>query len=91
MVCCALLGLVVNSFDVATSDGAKIFVNACSTCHTATRQSLDNTRLARDEWNEAVERMISYGAEIPKGKLRDLMDYIIKTHGPAGPDTEASK
>ncbi|MBI5921149.1 MAG: hypothetical protein HY847_05820 [Betaproteobacteria bacterium] len=76
---------------VATDDIEKIFASACTTCHTAKRQTLDKTRLTRAEWSEAVARMISYGAEVPKQKLPELLDYLAMTRAPASDSVEKRK
>jgi cytochrome c5 len=76
---------------LAADDGAKIVAEVCSTCHTAKMRPLDKLRLNRDEWREAVERMIGYGAEVPKEKMPGLLDYLARTFGPNGAATDASK
>lgn len=87
----SLLGLVRPSLALAADDGGKIFANACVACHTAKKQPLDKVRLSREGWNEAVTRMISYGAEIPKGKLPELLDYLVKSRMPASDASEMKK
>ena len=89
-ICLTMLGLVKPNLAVAVDSGEKIFVNACSACHPAKKLPLDKTRLTREGWNEAVARMISYGAEIPKGKLPELLDYLVNTRVP-GSDTGGMK
>ena len=79
-ICLVLLALIAPDLATAADDGSKIFADVCSECHTPKKQPLDKVRLTRDGWNEAVERMVSYGAEIPKGKLPELLDYLVKTH-----------
>lgn len=83
-ICIVLLGLAAPGFARAAEGGEKTFVSACSACHTAKKQPLDKLRLSQEGWNEAVSRMISYGAEIPKGKLPELLDYLDKKREPAG-------
>ena len=87
----ALPGLLIPCLTVAADDGGKVFANACTACHTAKKLPLDKKRLTRDEWNEAVGRMISYGAEIPKGKLPELLDYLVKIRAPSGATDEGKK
>lgn len=86
-----LLGLATPSLAVSADDGGKIFVNACATCHTTKKLPLDKMRLSREGWNEAVARMISYGAEIPKGKLPELLDYLVKMRAAASDTGEMKK
>ncbi|MCX7170296.1 MAG: hypothetical protein NTY41_08400 [Proteobacteria bacterium] len=91
-VCIILLALVVPDFaTVAADDASKIYAEVCSGCHTPKKQPLDKVRLTRDGWNEAIERMVSYGAEIPKGKLPELLDFLVKPHGPTGSADEVRK
>lgn len=89
LVCSTLLGLATPC--LAADDGAKIFSEVCSECHTAKKQPLDKIHLTRGDWSETLERMVSYGAEIPKGKTSELLDYLVKTHGPAGTTDEGKK
>jgi hypothetical protein len=69
----------------AVEPGAKIFEETCLTCHKG-KETLDQVRLSRDKWKEAVERMIdsSFLDPVPsKDKLKILLDYLAKTKGPA--------
>jgi len=48
--------------------------------------------LTKAQWKEAVERMVSDGADIPSGKkLELLLDYLVSKYGPAGTATDADK
>lgn len=67
----------------AADDGAKIFAESCSGCHSTRVRPLDNVKLTRGQWKDAVERMIDQGAEVPKEKMAALVDYLAATHGPA--------
>jgi hypothetical protein len=35
--------------------------------------------------------MIDQGAEVPKAKKAELLDYLVSTHGPAGAASDAGK
>lgn len=76
---------------MAVEDGAKVYTDACTPCHTAKLRPLDNTHLTKEQWKESVERMIDQGAEVPKGKMSELLDYLSRTHGPADPAKDAGK
>lgn len=89
LVCSALLGSATPC--LAADDGARILAEVCSECHTAKKNPLDNVHLTRGDWSETLERMLGYGAEIPKGKIPELLDYLVKTHGPAGTTGEGEK
>jgi len=69
---------------LAADDGAKVFTESCAPCHTPKMRSLDNTHMTRDQWKDTVDRMLDQGAEVPKGKIPALLDYLVSTHGPVG-------
>ena len=77
VLCLALLGFATPWLAVAADDGAKIVADVCAQCHTPKRNPLDNLHLTKEQWKEAVERMAGYGAEVPKAKLPDLLDYLV--------------
>ena len=91
LFCSAVFGLCPLHLAAASDEGAKVFVESCGPCHSATVRSLDNKHLTRDQWQEAVERMIDQGAEVPKKKKSELMDYLTLTHGPTSTPTDAGK
>jgi mono/diheme cytochrome c family protein len=72
-------------------DGAKVFSEACSPCHSAKIRPLDNTRLSGEQWKEAIDWMIDQGAEVPKKNISELLDYLVRTHGPAGAATDTAR
>ena len=78
--------------DKAVDPGAKVFQDSCLDCHKGS-QSIEQVRLTRDKWKEAVDRMIesSFLDPVPsKDKQRLLLDYLAKTRGPTD-IPEASK
>jgi len=79
-----LLGAGAAGIAVAADDGARIYAESCSGCHTPKVRPLDNLHLTREQWKTEVDRMIDQGAEVPKKKMADLLDYLVDTHGPAG-------
>jgi len=85
-LCSFLLGLAAPRLAVAADDGAKTFKEVCSQCHTAKVRPLDNQHLTKEQWKQAVTKMVDLGAEIPKEKMPALLDYLASTHGPAGGD-----
>ena len=71
--------------DKAVEPGAKIYEEACLSCHKG-KETLDQVRLTRDKWKEAVDRMIdsSFLDPVPsKDKLKVLLDFLAKSMGPA--------
>lgn len=65
--------------------GAKVFEDSCLSCHKG-KETLDQVRLTRDKWKEAVDRMMdsSFLDPVPsKDKLKILLDHLAKTKGPA--------
>ncbi len=88
---CLLLGFSVPCLAVAVDDGAKVFEESCSPCHSAKVRPLDSTHLSRRQWEETIDRMIDMGTEVPKKKKAELLDYLVSTHGPAGVATDTGK
>ncbi|HEY6241715.1 MAG TPA: cytochrome c [Burkholderiales bacterium] len=82
--CSTFLGLAVPRFALAADDGAKTFKEVCTQCHTTKLRPLDNKHLTKEQWDQAVKKMVDLGAEVPKEKLPALLDYLASTHGPAG-------
>ncbi len=66
----------------AADEGARIFADSCLSCHNATVRPLDNKHMTREEWKETVDRMLDQGAEVAKGKIPVLLDYLASTRGP---------
>jgi len=91
LLCLTLLVSTVPQTTLAADEGVKTFEEVCMQCHTPKKQPLDNKHLTRDEWNETIERMAGYGAEVSKGKMPDLLDYLVRTKGPAGAATDTGK
>jgi hypothetical protein len=75
----------VSAEDKLQEPGAKIFEEACLNCHKG-KETLDQVRLTRDKWKEAVDRMIdsSFLDPVPsKDKQKVLLDFLAKTKGPS--------
>lgn len=85
----AVLASAPPIFSMEADEGAKIVAEVCSGCHSAEVRPLDNIRMTREQWKETIDRMIENGAEISKGKIPVLLDYLVRTHGPisSAPDT----
>jgi hypothetical protein len=77
VLCLALGWITAPAGAVAAEEGAKTFAEVCTQCHTAKRQPLNKKQLTKEQWKEAIERMVGYGAEVPKAKLPDLLDYLV--------------
>jgi mono/diheme cytochrome c family protein len=84
-------GYLFPNLVVAADDGAKIYQESCLSCHTAKMRPLEKMNLTREQWTVAIDRMIEQGAEVPKGKMTQLLDYLSRTNGPAAPPTEKDK
>lgn len=87
----ALLALAASGAAAGADDGAKIVAEVCSQCHTPKRNPLDNVHLTKGQWSETLERMVGYGAELPKSKMPELLDYLVRTHGRSGAAADADK
>jgi len=84
MLIVAAFGFSIPGAVVAADDGSKVFAESCTPCHTTKVRPLDNVHLTKEQWKEAVDRMIEQGAEVPRGKMPELLDYLSRTRGPAG-------
>ncbi len=91
LTCSSLLGFAAPRLAFAEEDGAKIFAESCSSCHTAKTRPLDDVHLTREQWKEAIDKMIPLGAEVPEKKIPALLDYLARTHGPAGTSIDGGK
>jgi hypothetical protein len=70
----------------AADDAAKLVDDACGSCHTPAQRPLEKMHLTHQQWADAVERMMGIGAEVPKKKVAELVDYLAKNHGPEAGD-----
>ena len=77
-----LFGFAAPRFVLAADDGEKAFSETCSACHTAKIRPLDKKRMTQDQWKQAIAKMAELGAEIPKDKVPQILDYLARTHGP---------
>lgn len=76
---------VFSAEDKAVDPGAKVYQDSCLNCHKG-KETLDQVRLTRDKWKEAVDRMSdsSFLDPVPsKDKLKALLDFLARTKGPA--------
>jgi cytochrome c5 len=65
-------------------EGARVYREACTSCHDAKTRPLDALRLSRAQWKASVDRMEGLGTDVPTGKkLSALLDYLERTRGPA--------
>ena len=87
MIATLLLVSVAAGFVAADDGGSKIFSEACSPCHSAGTRPLDKVHLSRDQRKDTVDRMIDLGAEVSKKKIPELLDYLVRSHGPTGTGT----
>jgi cytochrome c5 len=82
---CAALTFALPAIANAVEEGEKVFQDTCTSCHDAKTRPLDQVRLTREQWKDAIERMEGQGAQIPSGKkLSALLDWLERTHGPQG-------
>jgi hypothetical protein len=69
---------------VADLSGAQTFAEACTGCHNS--RPLNNLRLTKEQWKEAIERMANYRGRVPEAKLPGLIDYLVaKSSAAPGP------
>jgi mono/diheme cytochrome c family protein len=91
LLCLAMLVFFTRHFALAADEGQKVFHEACGSCHSAKLRPIDKTRLTKEQWKETIDRMIELGAEVPKGKMPELLDYLSRTHGPADAASDGEK
>ena len=63
--------------------GEKIYRTVCCECHKG-KESLEDKRMSRAKWKEAVDRMVDSSFMDPapsKGDLAALLDYLEKAKG----------
>ncbi len=78
----------------ADDQGQNVFEQNCTRCHNREnlQDKIKDKRLNREAWNDTIQRMIStYGAEAPKDKQGELIDYLMKTFSSASGDAPAGK
>lgn len=67
---------------LAADEGVQVFQKTCVQCHTKDQRPLEDKRLTREEWKEAVKKMAEIGVELPTGKdLAALYEYLVRTYG----------
>jgi mono/diheme cytochrome c family protein len=64
-------------YPVAGDEGAKIFAEACTTCH----PPLGNVHFTEAQWKNIIERMIDKGADISRNQIPELLKYLVQTRG----------
>ena len=65
----------------ADDEGAKVYADVCTACHSWTTRPLDDVHLTREQWRNTVVRMNGFGRAVPDPKLPALLDYLERTHG----------
>jgi cytochrome c5 len=78
-----LVGFAAPRLALAADDGAKTYKEVCTQCHTAKVRPLESKHLTKDQWDQAVKKMVDLGAEVPKEQIPALLDYLASTYGPA--------
>jgi mono/diheme cytochrome c family protein len=87
----AALALAAPGASRAADEGEKVYQETCTNCHGPSTRPLDDVRMTRAEWKDAIERMEGQGAQIPSGKkLAAILDWLERTHGPASPAPQKS-
>jgi DNA-directed RNA polymerase subunit RPC12/RpoP len=66
---------IADAARVADMSGAQTFAEACTGCHNS--KPLNNLRLTKEQWKEAIQRMANYRGIVPEAKLPGLVDYLV--------------
>ena len=64
-------------------DGKKILQTACTACHGL--DGVVNLHLDKEGWEGLVSSMVSNGAQVDTKDFPVLIDYLVKSFGPAKP------
>ncbi len=78
----------------AGDESEKLFEQSCTKCHNREniQDKIKDKRLNREEWIDVIQRMIStYGAEVPRNKQGELVDYLMKIYGSGSGEAPAVK
>jgi len=85
---------------IAADDPAAYFESECLDCHQRKKKPLEDKHLSRQEWKDAVDKMIELDKLDPvpsKAFIGALADWLANTHGPtssaqkAVPPADAAK
>jgi hypothetical protein len=82
----AAIALTVMPPARAADDFATYFKEECVDCHRLKKQPLEDKHLTRQQWQDAVDKMIQMEKVDPvpsKQFIAGLVDWLAKTHGPA--------
>ena len=61
--------------------GKEILRASCTSCHDLTEVTKLKGFYTREQWKDVVSTMVEYGAEIDKGAVTVLVDYLTVTLG----------
>ncbi|MGZ5784550.1 MAG: hypothetical protein ACXWJM_01420 [Ramlibacter sp.] len=70
---------------IAADDPAAYFENECLDCHKRKKKPLEEKHLSRQEWKDAIDKMIDLEKLDPvpsKAFIAALSDWLASTHGP---------
>lgn len=70
----------------AAEDYAAYFQSECVDCHHLKKKPIEDKHLTRQEWQDAVEKMIQLDKLDPlpsKTFIAGFVDWLVRTHGPA--------
>ena len=74
-----LFASAVPAQDLPAGPGKDILTNVCTQCHTLNR--VTEKKLAKDEWNDIVDRMAAKGAKASDEEFDTLVNYLTKNFG----------
>ncbi|MFQ5893359.1 MAG: beta-propeller fold lactonase family protein [Nitrospinota bacterium] len=80
---------LISPLSVAARDlPEEVFEESCSLCHDLDR--VTERRLSRAEWEEVIDRMVEFGADISGNKRKMILEYLVRVQGqPAAPAARA--
>ena len=73
--------MVAQDAELPDGDGKRILVAACTNCHDLKEVTKLRGFYTREQWQDVVNTMIEYGAELKKGENEVLVDYLAQHLG----------
>jgi cytochrome c oxidase cbb3-type subunit 3 len=79
-VACFVLAIPSSAQEPVAAKGAEVFQKICGTCHTP--QSVLTIRRARAQWQETIDKMVSFGAKATDEEFAAILNYLSEQYGP---------
>ena len=67
--------------DLPDGEGKKILESRCTSCHELSEVTKFRGYYNRAQWRDIVVTMVEYGADLKKGEIETLADYLAQHLG----------